>query len=350
MTFIDWLTNNNNPSLEKSEYLFGTRHIIMLVMTALLCVFVGLIFRKRSDKAKNVFFHFCATILLFFEIATRVVNLWFASSYTIESVAKIILPMHICSVMVWVIIIGIYSNNKLLLNYSSIAGLLATFAFLVYPAVGINQKYMAFTNIYSTVSHMIGFILAISLMTLRKVEFRFKKIWQPYLCLIIMFTWGYLLNWVIFPGSDYMYMRNDPLELNLSFPYQYLYVGILIVYVFMFYFINLFTRKRVDNRVTITSVDSAIEELSLLDKDIEMLVKESEITPIVTSKSSEDGISGREKTVLEVISNNPKSSKKQIALDAKMSDYELDKHIKHLKEIGKLERVGAGNGGYWKIN
>jgi uncharacterized membrane protein YwaF len=338
--------------LEKSEYLFGTRHIIMLVMTVLLCVFVGLIFRKRSDKAKNGFFHFCATILLFFEIATRVVNLWFASSYTIESVAKIILPMHICSVMVWLIIIGIYSDSKLLLNYSSIAGLLATFAFLVYPAVGINQKYMAFTNIYSTVSHMIGFVLAISLMTLRKVEFRFKKIWQPYLCLIIMFTWGYLLNWVIFPGSDYMYMRNDPLELKLTFPYQYLYGGILIVYIFMFYFINLFTRKKEKKEAVDMDLDieSALDKLSHEDLGIEKIIHEGEITPIVSSKSNQDGLSSMEHRVLEVIEKNPRAPKKQIAIDAKLTDAELDKQLKHLKEIGKIERVGPGNGGYWKIN
>ena len=54
--------------------------------------------------------------------------------------------------------------------------------------------------------------------------------------------------------------------------------------------------------------------------------------------------------ILEVIANNPKASKKQIAIDSKITDAELDKYIKHLKEVGKLERIGPGNGGYWKIN
>ena len=352
MTFMDWLKNENNPRLDKSEYLYGPRHIMLLVITVLLCFGIYFLFRKRSDKTKRIMFTVCVTILLLFEIATRVVNLWFAESYTLENVAKIILPMHICSVMVWVFIIAVYRNNKMLLRYSAIAGLLATFAFLAYPAVGINQKYMAFTNVYSTFSHMLGFVLCVSLMSLRYVDFRFKHIWQPYLCLIIMFTYGYLLNWHIFPGSDYMYMRNDPLELGLSFPYQYLYCGILVVYVFMFYFINLFTRKKVKKEVTneVENIELELEKLSHEDLGIEKIIHETEITPIITNKTSSDGLSSKEHMILEVITNNPKASKKQIAIDSKITDVELDKHIKHLKEVGKLERIGPGNGGYWKIN
>lgn len=352
MTFIEWLSNENNPTLDKSEYLYGSRHIVLLVLTALLCVGVYFLFRKRSEKTKNVFLYFCGTILLLFEIASRVINLWFADTYTIASVAKIILPMHMCSVMVWIFIIGIFFRNKMLLRYSAIMGLLSTLAFLVYPAVGINQKYMAFTNVYSTFSHMLGFVLCVSLMTLRLVEFRFKRIWEPYLCAIIMFAYGGLLNWIIFPGSDYMYMRHDPLGLDLRYPYQYLYGGILIVYIFLFYFINLFTRKRVKKETVnrVENVEDALEKLSNEDLGMEKILHEGEITPIVSSKVSKDGLSSAEHLILEVIEKNPKAPKKQIAIDAKLTDAELDKHLKHLKEIGKIERVGPGNGGYWKIN
>ena len=58
-----------------------------------------------------------------------------------------------------------------------------------------------------------------------------------------MFAWGAILNFIIFPGADYMYMRNDPLELGLNFPYQILYVIILIVYVFAYYLIALIIDK-----------------------------------------------------------------------------------------------------------
>lgn len=243
MSFIDFWTNENNPSLPKSEYLYGTRHIIVLVLTVLACIVFTWVFCKRSERAKNILFKVFASILLFFEIASRVVNLIIEKTYTVESVFKILLPMHMCSVMVWIFIIAIFSKKQILLNFSVIGGLLATLAFLLYPAVGLNKTYISFTCIYSIFSHMLGFITVILLMTLKRVRFEFKKIWQPFLCFAIMFCWGALLNWVIFPGSDYMYMRNDPLELGLSFPYQILYAIIIAVYISIFYIVNWIIRK-----------------------------------------------------------------------------------------------------------
>ena len=84
---------------------------------------------------------------------------------------------------------------------------------------------------------MLGFVFAILLMTLGFAKFRIKKMWKQILCFALMFAWGAIVNFVIFPGSDYMYMINDPLELNLSFPYQYLYVGIILIYILCFHLI-----------------------------------------------------------------------------------------------------------------
>ncbi len=238
MSFSDFWTNQNNPTLPKSEYLYNTRHIIVLAITLVLCVMFSLIFYKKSEKAKRILLYVFGGIFLFFEIASRVVNLIIESDYTVESVFKILLPMHICSVMVWVLIVAVFSRNKMLLNFGAIGGLIATLVFLLYPAVGLNRTYMSFTCIYSTFSHMLGFVTSVILITLGIVKFEFKKIWQPYLCFAIMFAWGALLNFVIFPGSDYMYMVNDPLELELAIPYQIVYLIVLAIYVLMFYLIS----------------------------------------------------------------------------------------------------------------
>lgn len=250
MTFHDFWTNENNPALPKEEYLYGARHIIVLVLTVLLCIILTLIFYKKSDKVKRNLFYCLGAILLFFEILSRVVNLIIEPNLNLENVVKILLPMHICSVMVWVFIFAIYSKNKMLLNFGVIGGLLATVAFLLYPAVGLNRVYMSFTCIYSTFSHMLGFVTCVLMLTLGLAEFEFKKMWQTYLCFVVMFAWGALLNFVIFPGSDYMYMVNDPLELNLNFPYQILYALLLVVYIFIFYLIYYFKQKLNNRRIT----------------------------------------------------------------------------------------------------
>lgn len=237
MTFKDFWTNENNPKLSKSEYLYNPRHLAVLVTVIFLSILLTMIFKHKSEKVKNVLFYIFGGVFLFFEIASRLVNLIIASAYSVESVAKILLPMHICSVMVWIFIFAIFTRKQVLINYSVIGGIIATLAFLLYPAVGLNRVYMSFTCIYSTVSHMLGFVCCILLMTLGKAKFEFKDIWQSLLCFAIMFGWGALLNFVIFPGSDYMYMVNDPLELGLAFPYQILYGAILIVYTLSYYII-----------------------------------------------------------------------------------------------------------------
>lgn len=243
MSFSDFWTNKNNPTLPKSEYLYGTRHIIVLAITVLLCLFFSLVFFKKSQKAKNILLNVFGGIFLFFEISSRVVNLIIAETYTVESVLKILLPMHICSVMVWVFIVAIFTKKRFLLEFSVIGGIIATLAFLLYPAVGLNRVYMSFTCIYSTFTHMLGFVTCILLMVLGFVKFEFKNIWQPILCFVIMFSWGALLNFVIFPGSDYMYMVNDPLELELNFPYQILYVGVILVYISLYYIVASIIRR-----------------------------------------------------------------------------------------------------------
>lgn len=243
MTFIDFWTNENNPSLPQSEYLYNGRHIFVLVLTLILCVVLSIIFYNKNDRVKQILLYVFGIIFLFFEISSRVVNLIIENNYTLETVVKILLPMHICSVMVWVIIFAIFTRNQILINFASIGGLLATIAFLLYPAVGLNKVYMSFTCLYSTISHMLGFVCAIILMTLGFVKFEFKGIWIPYVCFAIMFSYGALLNFVIFPGSDYMYMVNDPLGLNLPFPYQILYGAILIVYIASFYLVYWIIQK-----------------------------------------------------------------------------------------------------------
>ena len=238
MTFSDFWTNQNNPSLPKSKYLYGTRHILVLAFTVLACIILTLIFYKKSNKAKQILFYCLGSILLCFEVLSRVVNLIITTDYSIENIFKIIVPMHICSVMVWVFIIAIFSHNKTLSEFSVIGGILATVAFLSYPAVGLNRVYMSFTCIYSTFSHAIGFVTAILMVTLGMVRFKFKDIWKIYTCFAVMFLWGVLLDFVILPGSDYMYIVNDPLELGLPFPYQILYAVILGAYVAIYYLVN----------------------------------------------------------------------------------------------------------------
>lgn len=235
MSFHDFWTNENNPGLPQSEYLYGTRHIIVLVLAIVSSILLSIIFYRKSQKAKNILLVVLVSILLFFEIASRIVNLIIETEYTWQNIFKIILPLHVCSVMVWIFIIAAFTRKQVLFDFAVIGGLLATAGFLLYPSVGLNRTYMSFTCLYSTISHSVGFVCAILLMSLGFAKFEWKNIWQPILCFAIMFGWGALVDFVILPGQNYMYLRTDPLELELSFPFHFLYLAILLGYISLFY-------------------------------------------------------------------------------------------------------------------
>ena len=126
MNIIDFFTDKNNPKLE--NYLYGTRHIIMLVCVAIATLLLALLFYKKSEKAKKVLFRVLVGILIFFEISSRIVNFAILETWTVTEVAKILLPMHICSVMVWMLIISAFVKNKTFNNFVVTGGILATIA------------------------------------------------------------------------------------------------------------------------------------------------------------------------------------------------------------------------------
>ena len=243
MTFKDFWTNENNPKLPESEYMYGTRHLIVIMIVIMASVLLSLYFAQKSQKAKQRLIYVFGGILLFFEVVSRIVNFFITPNLTFGRVIKILLPMEICSVVVWSFILAIFIRKRTLYEFCTIAGLFATLAFLLFPAVGLNRTYMSFTCIYSVVSHMTGFVCAVLLMTLGFVKFEFKRIWRVYLCFAIMFAWGVLLDLVIFPGSNYMFILEDPLEMGLKFPHQLFYGAFIAVYVLLFYVIDYIKNK-----------------------------------------------------------------------------------------------------------
>lgn len=243
MTFKDFWTNDNNPMLKEESSVLATRQLICWIVVIIAAVLLTIMLSKKSQKARQIVMYIFAGILLFFEIASRVVDLFITPNLTLEKVVKILLPLEICSVVVWAFIIAIFIKKQFMYEFCAIAGLFATTLFLLFPAVGINRTYMTFTCIYSTVSHMIGFICAILMMTFGYCKFEFKKIWHVYLCFAVMFLWGALFDLLIFPGSNYMYLVEDPLEAGMAFPYQITYGFIIALYILSFYVITFIRQK-----------------------------------------------------------------------------------------------------------
>ena len=74
MTFKQWLygTGLNNPSIEGQ---WKTLHIVTLVICILLIVGLSFLFKNKSEKARRNLLLIISAILIFFELARRIVNI-----------------------------------------------------------------------------------------------------------------------------------------------------------------------------------------------------------------------------------------------------------------------------------
>lgn len=82
MSFHDWWTNENNPSLAPKDYLFSTKHIIMLVVAVAVLITLAIVFFKRSERAKKIVLTVLVSILAFFEVTSRIVNFAIETNFT----------------------------------------------------------------------------------------------------------------------------------------------------------------------------------------------------------------------------------------------------------------------------
>ena len=68
------------------------------------------------------------------------------------------------------------------------------------------------------------------------------------------------------------------------------------------------------------------------------------VTTNVTIKLTET-----EKKILQIITNNPNVTQKEIAEELNVTTMTVKRNIKKLKEKGIIDRVGANKNGYWKV-
>ncbi len=251
MTFEQWFFGLiDNPRVEKQWGLF---HILTLVF-CVVCIFAFNFIVKHSknkQKASKIIIITLVSLILFFEIARRIMLLgrkYFYNDGT--TLIWIMLPRPWCAIACWAIIASVIVNKKFFYNYASLSALLCSFIFFCYPGVGYNNQYMLFDNIYSIFTHALLLISSITLITLKFTEFRYKDFWKFFVCLILTYVYGFIEIYVLKIYEDPMYfMPNGDIQadiLKISYGlYIVLYVLLILVYTNAFYLIQ--DRKNVKN-------------------------------------------------------------------------------------------------------
>ncbi len=228
------------PTVTKSNYLYKTPHLITLAIVLVATLLVVFIFNKKSMKAKRTFLWIMVSILLVLEITSRVVHFIKGGDFFSSTV----IPMHFCSIMVWMIIIATFTNNKHMYTLSAMGGLIATIAFLLYPSVGFNKEVLKFSQYYSIISHSIGFVVSIFLITGGFASFKLKNIWIGAVFLVANYIYAFLLNYWLMPNNNFMYYSENLLPVPFGV-WILIYILFVLTYFSSFYFVTyLKDRKR----------------------------------------------------------------------------------------------------------
>ena len=62
-----------------------------------------------------------------------------------------------------------------------------------------------------------------------------------------------------------------------------------------------------------------------------------------------DGLGDTRIAILQKIKDDPKISTKTLANQLSLSTTAMDRHLKFLREAGKLVRIGSAKSGHWKV-
>ncbi len=219
-------------TVRRNNYLYDTPHLITLIAVLVCTVSLVLFARRMNTKQKRSVMWVFFGILLTFEVISRIVNLAKGN----DPVTTIV-PMHFCSIMVWVMILAVATNHKHLLNIAAMGGLIATMAFLVHPAVGFNVEVLKFSQYYSVISHCLGFMLSVFMLFSGFVSYKWKEFWVSALFMGLVYLYSYFQNFVWYPGSNYMYYMENLLPISNTW-FLVLYSGFVVTYVLSFYTIN----------------------------------------------------------------------------------------------------------------
>ena len=216
MSFKQWLFSEGYNTLPTSQYLYKTKHLIMLFSVVISALVLSLFFRKKSKKAQDIVLTLLVFLMIFLEIVYKTVTIIKMTNYTFLNMYKALIPCHFSSVAAVFIIVAHFSQKEGLRNVMTIAGLLSSISFLVHPAVGVNADKILYTQLYSIVTHGLQFVIPILWIVFKRVDFSLKKIYQPIIFFIVVVCYALFLNLVLYKGSNYMYFMKNELSFDVN--------------------------------------------------------------------------------------------------------------------------------------
>jgi hypothetical integral membrane protein (TIGR02206 family) len=230
--------------------LFGIWHLVALVLIVALN-FAMLGFRKSSEKTRKIVRWTMAIILWVDEFSWHIWNAYWGH-WTIQTM----LPLHICSVLVWAAGFMLVFKNYRIYEFAYFIGIGGAMQALLTPDAGI-YGFPHYRALQTFISHGLLITSAVFMTTVEG----FRPTWKSFLRVIVGVN---IYAAIIFPinrllGTNYLFINGKPATASIldalpAWPYYIIYmelIGLLVFFLlYLPFLIKDFKQKKVGIKPT----------------------------------------------------------------------------------------------------
>jgi len=211
--------NYSGPAFE----FLGSAHIGALLVIVLLNLFL-LRYKNMDEKTRNTVRWTMALLLWGNEIAWHVWN-YAIGKWTLETM----LPLHLCSVLVWVGALMLVTKNYHIYEFMYLMGIGGAIQAIATPDLGI-YGFPHFRFFQTFLSHGLIVTAAIYMTTVEGFRPTLKSIWRVFVWMNIYMVIVFFINTAI--GSNYLFINHKPetaslLDVLPEWPIYILYVEVI---------------------------------------------------------------------------------------------------------------------------
>lgn len=194
----------NIKSLPQPFVVFSISHLIALVISGCVIWYLFHTYKKSSDQKKEIFLK---GIACFFILEEIIYAIWLLINCH-DQILLQILPLELCSVVVYVNIISIFIKKDCFRFFSAVIGLFAGSIAMLYP-VNISEIYPVISYRVINFYLMHGAFVLYALILLRdRSLLAYKHLKKNTLFLCILFTIAFVVNYYM--HSQYMFIGAPP--------------------------------------------------------------------------------------------------------------------------------------------
>jgi hypothetical integral membrane protein (TIGR02206 family) len=182
--------------------LFGAHHLAGIALIALINLYLLFGWKNPSPRGKRLFRYTLATILVVTEILWHWWN-WYVGIWSI----RYTLPLHICSILVWVVAATLYTGKYALYDFIYFLGIGASSQIILTPDSGI-YGFPHFRFFQPLVSHGAIVTGAVYLTAIEKLRPTWRALVRVIVGTNLYMAFIFIVNFWL--GSNYLFIAHKP--------------------------------------------------------------------------------------------------------------------------------------------